>query len=299
VVGLREAVGLGTADRLLATATPSDEAALWECLVALVAGAELVLSDTPDGLRTLVERHTPTVVFAAAHEVSALSGVDAPGLRVVCVDAEPPRPSPMSATPLFLPGALGVPPHSVWTPDGRGRWHGRPARGAVLEVLDRFGHPVEPGVPGHLHLDRREPTGILVRRLVDGSLQWLGPVDPPPAASALDDTPYVPPRTATEEVVATIWGELVDAERVGVNDDFFRLGGHSLLAMQAISRLTTVFQVEVPVRALFEDPTVAGLADVLTGLERRPGQVEQIAGIWLRVRADAAGATGGRSADVH
>ena len=69
-----------------------------------------------------------------------------------------------------------------------------------------------------------------------------------------------PPRTPVEEAVAAIWSELLGVPAVGVHDDFFRLGGHSLLAMRVISRLRQAFGVELSVRALFERPTVAGLA---------------------------------------
>ncbi len=71
---------------------------------------------------------------------------------------------------------------------------------------------------------------------------------------------YVAPRTPVEEQLTKVWGEVLGVKRVGIHDDFFELGGHSLLAIQMISRLRNSFQVDLPVRRLFETPTVAGLA---------------------------------------
>jgi acyl carrier protein len=83
---------------------------------------------------------------------------------------------------------------------------------------------------------------------------------PTPDLSAAAVEGYVAPQTPVEEVVAGIWQELLHVERVGVTDNFFELGGHSLLATQVISRLRSVLAVDVPLRSLFEQPTVAGLA---------------------------------------
>ena len=74
---------------------------------------------------------------------------------------------------------------------------------------------------------------------------------------------YVAPRTATEQLVAEIWAEVLKVQEVGVEDNFFSLGGHSLLAAQVISRLRTACQVELPLRAMFEAGTVAALAELI------------------------------------
>ncbi|MDQ3652504.1 MAG: amino acid adenylation domain-containing protein [Acidobacteriota bacterium] len=88
---------------------------------------------------------------------------------------------------------------------------------------------------------------------------------------------YIAPRSAVEEVVASIWSEVLDVEQVGVHDNFFDLGGHSLKATQVISHLREALQVELPLRSLFEEPTVAGLAlRILEDPEERV-KVEKIA----------------------
>ncbi|MFL5349887.1 MAG: condensation domain-containing protein, partial [Hyalangium sp.] len=71
---------------------------------------------------------------------------------------------------------------------------------------------------------------------------------------------YIAPRTPTEEKLAALWAEVLGVPRVGVEDNFFELGGHSLLATQVISRVRSAFEMELPVRALFEAPTLGELA---------------------------------------
>ncbi|HEX3530750.1 MAG TPA: amino acid adenylation domain-containing protein [Thermoanaerobaculia bacterium] len=88
-------------------------------------------------------------------------------------------------------------------------------------------------------------------------------------------TAAVAPRTPVEEVLAVVWAELLGVERVGVEDDFFELGGHSLKAAQLASRVLATFGVELPLRAFFLAPSVAGVAALIA--EARGGEVPPIA----------------------
>jgi len=88
---------------------------------------------------------------------------------------------------------------------------------------------------------------------------------------------YLAPRNVIEEALVRIWSDVLKVERIGVQDNFFDLGGHSLLAMQILSRLRLTFQIELPLRALFESLTVADLASTLVANESKPGYVEKVA----------------------
>ncbi len=80
---------------------------------------------------------------------------------------------------------------------------------------------------------------------------------------------FVAPRTPTEELLADIWAQVLNAERIGVYDNFFDRGGHSLIATQLVSRVRETFQVELPLRVLFTTPSVAGLAQNIEALQRQ------------------------------
>ncbi len=82
---------------------------------------------------------------------------------------------------------------------------------------------------------------------------------------------YVAPRNPIEEELSRIWADVLHIGKVGVEDNFFDLGGHSLLATQVVSRIRDAIEVELPVRVIFEWPTVAGLAKTI--LERQIGNL--------------------------
>jgi acyl carrier protein len=71
---------------------------------------------------------------------------------------------------------------------------------------------------------------------------------------------FITPRTPIEKTIADIWRNLLKIERVGIYDNFFELGGHSLLATRLINRVFDVFQIQLPLKALWESPTIADMA---------------------------------------
>ena len=117
-------------------------------------------------------------------------------------------------------------------------------------------------------LKRQLPSHMLptfVLELVEFPLSANGKIDrsalPRPEGERMAlATPPVAPRTPVEQVIAAIWCEVLDLREVGVHDDLFELGGHSLLATQIMSRVNNAFSVDLPIRRLFEAPTVAAFA---------------------------------------
>ena len=86
------------------------------------------------------------------------------------------------------------------------------------------------------------------------------------SGEAVPAAPPAEPESQTEKALAALWAELLELERVGIDDDFFDLGGHSLLAIRAVARMRDRFEVNLALRNLLESPTVRGLAAVVDGL---------------------------------
>lgn len=80
----------------------------------------------------------------------------------------------------------------------------------------------------------------------------------------LISTNYVAPRSPIEEIVAGLWAEILNLNRISIYDNFFELGGHSLKATQLLSRLRQTFEIDLALREVFENPTVAGIGTVIS-----------------------------------
>jgi acyl carrier protein len=165
-------------------------------------------------------------------------------------------------TVLLAPAGMGLPRAGRAVQQRRGPWGSSPEQA----LLGRRLTPVL-----REHLSRRLPE-----YMIPASFVWLAelPLTPNgkvnrkalPAPRLLSARGgYVAPRTETERQICAIWSDVLGVERVSIHESFFDLGGHSLLATQVVSRLNRRFATRVPLRSLFETPTVAALA---AGLQR-------------------------------
>jgi SAM-dependent methyltransferase/acyl carrier protein len=141
-------------------------------------------------------------------------------------------------------------------------------------LQDTFARELIPDVVGYLKEELPEhmiPTAFVVLDALP--LLPSGKVDRRslPAPDWTSDEPEetrAAPRTAIEEILCGIWREILGGRQLDIHDNFFELGGHSLLATQVMSRVRETFKVELPLRRLFEFPTVAALADCIEAAGR-------------------------------
>ena len=91
---------------------------------------------------------------------------------------------------------------------------------------------------------------------------------PAPDEQAIEDL-NVLPRTPSEELIASVWSQVLGTENIGIQDSFFERGGHSLLATQIVSRLQEMFQIKIPLRELFKHDTVEALAKRVISYEKK------------------------------
>jgi len=153
---------------------------------------------------------------------------------------------------------------------------------AVLEYsTDLFDRPSIERMARHFEIlleafltdPSRRPATVPLPGLVDTPWEGRGPNRE--AAPAAAPAPHVSPRNATERAVARLWIDLVGGERVGIHDNFFEAGGHSLLALQLVSRVRQALRVDLPVRRVFERPTIAGLAALIDGDAPRAAPIRE------------------------
>ncbi len=168
------------------------------------------------------------------------------------------------------------------------------ARTANTPLLDRLAERLVPELRRHLAERLPEPLMTAHLALLEAlPLTATGKVDrgalpiPDGVLTHARPAPAQAPRNAIEQVLADTWAEVLGLTSVGVEDNFFALGGHSLLATQLLSRVTAIFRVDLPLRRLFETPTVAALAAEIVAREATPGQSERLAKVLLKVKSRA------------
>ena len=158
-----------------------------------------------------------------------------------------------------------------------------PAPGAVLGVADlrhllggRLPEAFQPSFWVLLDALPKSPNGKIDRRAL-----------PDPTVAGVSEERLESPEGALEKLSARLWSEVlgIDPERIGRKSSFFSLGGHSLLGAQLATRIERLLQVPLPLRALFEHPTLEGMASQIAHFDPQPGRAEKIARALLRVQA--------------
>jgi len=138
----------------------------------------------------------------------------------------------------------------------------RPSSGRLRRLLKEknFSDYMIPSIYVEVETLPLTPTGKIDRKALPA------PSDTRPRL----DVSYVPARNATERELIGIWENVLDVRPIGIHDDFFDLGGHSLSASQIVSRVFQCFQLEIPLRALFQSATVADMAAAIAEQQEEP-----------------------------
>ncbi len=149
-----------------------------------------------------------------------------------------------------------------------------PARGPAANASSYANDPLDSASRGKLIRDLRDflrqrlpeymiPSAFTIVQSFpltpNGKIDRAALPDPKLGYSMLEK-PFVAPRTRTEEALTRIWQEVLAIEHLGIEDNFFELGGHSLTATRVLSRVRDFFQIDLPLRSIFDHPTVAALA---------------------------------------
>jgi amino acid adenylation domain-containing protein len=183
--------------------------------------------------------------MAAIREAAVVAREDKPGDKRLVAYIVPAGNAPLNVSTARKFVEQKLPPHMV------------PSRFVMLDAL-----PLT-------------PTGKVNRRALP---------DPGNTRPELD-TPLVAPRTPVEQELAQIWGEFLALEQIGIHDSFIELGGHSLLAAQVISQVIKRFRVELPLRLLFEAPTIAEMVVVITQNQAKKAGGEEISRMLTELEA--------------
>ncbi|MDL4822163.1 non-ribosomal peptide synthetase, partial [Actinomadura opuntiae] len=277
---------------------PADTASAWEIWHPLLCGATVrVGGGSVAGRRHLyglAELALPVTRALVLDERLAPVPVGVPGELYVSGAAVPQarQHRPGMTASLLVANPYGGPGERLYRTGRRVRWlaDGRladapvrasateaaavPERRLVAYVVPAPGSVIDPAEL-RSHLRAHLPESMVPAAVVelDGlPLTANGKVDV--AALPAPDLPRSAgrgPATVQEELLCGVFAQILGVDAVGADDDFFALGGHSLLAIRLTSRVRTVLGVELPLRALFETPTVAGLAARLADAgEARP-----------------------------
>ena len=155
----------------------------------------------------------------------------------------------------------------------------RPEPADLKEALrDKLPDYMVPGTIAVLDDFPRTAAGKVDRRA-------LAAIDPARAAAERE---YLPPQTDVEAVLAEIWCEVLDRERIGIDEDFFEIGGHSLLATKVVARVQKVFRIELELRDFFAATTIEAAARALIAKEKQPGLAARTARLLRQIQGMSA-----------